>query len=997
MPLTFSAGIEAEVEAAETGVIDLIEVDLGLGFKKFWSTTNVAIDWVVTEFGSAFEPRLIAIGDKSWTLGLDSDTLNLQIGNADGAISRIAKEFGIDIFEGAQVKHHRLFTSIKEIYRDYWTGTGLPMVWTEDVCSWDIEFGVASFRQKFGRKIEFSCPHIFAAGAFSDCPYDLFTGTGSPEKKVFKTTTAGTTTSKIFVSGGGLDAVSVGWVVLNRNTNAYYRVTNLVSDTEIDVSFIITGEGGSNSLLSGHKLWIGPPYQSCNKSPAECKERDMWGKYSTLATFGTKKRYFGGAAAASKVRFSGRLPNPQERFGHGSADRFTRTSLGNDTLEGTVIPVIVGNYRINDIPSTYILPAGAFQHGLFILCEGEIRNFTVQNVNGFRIDNVPQLNTLNDKIQHDSFIKWGVWYKLSTTGVNDDRVGTNPAIAFQVRGAIGQRRGIGIKSRNSILDTYGTGTVGNPSIFNNRHGDGTSQHGLVVARIRIETQEDIQSTLTGDFDIEGGLLIPLPDGMDANTEDLPGYSFVGLAGPIAIMRYSPWPNPIQVAHELLRNQRWGAGISADKIDIASVIDTSNFCEEHIQSIESAGATVTGTVGESSAESPGSPTNAWVFLNNIFERSGSMIGLHITFNKGTDKAFDAIIVNNDLHDEQVYDDYCDYGCDYYVNDVQSGNQVTLDRPFIAGKEPVEGDSFDMLRGRFVKRFKANGIMADDIPIPDMLESVLENCNGTFRNINGKIGFLIRRKLSATEIDTVISDGIFTDRGVKRNILRTGKGKKSTMRVWREDEKTLGNFFTVEFRDQDRKFQESRVAVFNDAAQHKAAKLFGDLEGRLKIPDGVKLILTTTKDQAARLLTLKAREIFIQNLFVEFSTSLKRGMKAIVGDIIAVDSETIAAHFNVQLLANDVAIGNSFLFRILEKSETSAYTIRFKCQVHVNPIYEGHATDFTQFFTADEAQRERNSLPAPVTPLAAEERVIINSDGSPKSVITVKVTYPDLSIP
>lgn len=997
MPLSFSAGIEAEVEAAETGVVDLIEVDLGLGFKKFWSTTNVDVQWVVTEFGSAFEARLKSIGDRSWKLGLDDDSLNLRIGNGDGAISRIAKEFGIDIFEGAQVKHHRLFTSIKEIYKDYWTGSGLPMHWTEDECSWDIAFGIASFKQKFGRKIEFSCPHIFAAGPFSDCPYDLSTGTGSPEKKVVKTATASTTTSKVFVSGGGLSTVSVGWIVLNREHNSYYRVTNIVSDTEIDVVHTVVGEGGVNNLDSGDKLWIGPPYQSCGKSPEECKDRDLWGKYSTLNAFGTKQRYFGGAAAASKVRFSGRLPNPNERFGHGSADRFTRTSLGNDSLEGTVIPVVVGTYRINDIPSTYLLPAGAFQHGLFILCEAEIKNFTVLDVNGFRPDNVPRLNTLRDRIQHDSFIKWGVWHKNAITGVNDDRVGANAALAFQVRGGIGQRRAVGVMSGNSILDTYGDGVVGNPSIFNDRNGDGTSQHGLVVARIRIETQEDIQATLTGNFMIQGGLMVPLPDGMSANTEDVAGYSFIGLAGPIAVMRYTPWPNPIQLAHELLRNQRWGAGIPASKIDIPSVISTSDFCEQNIQSIESAGIRVNGTVGESSFQSPSTPTNAWVFLDNIFEPTGSMVGKPITFNKGTDKAFDAIIVSNELYDFQPYDDDLDYGSDCYVEDNQAGNQVTLDRPFVAGKEPVAGDSFEMPAGRFVKRFKANGIMADDVPIPDMLESVLDNCNGTFRNINGKISFLIRRKLSATEIDTVISDGVFTDRGVKRNILRTGQGKKSTMRVWREDEKTLGNFFTVEFRDQDREYQESRVAVYNDAAQHKAAKLFGDLEGRLKIPDGIKLIMTTSKDQAARLLTLKAREKFIQNLFCEFETSLKRGMKAVVGDIIAVDSDTIAAHFNVQLLAQDIAVGNSFLFRILEKNETSAYTISFKCQVHVNPIYESYAKDFTQFFTADEAQRERNRLPARVTPLAATERVVVNSDQSVRSVLTVKVTYPDLSIP
>ena len=994
MPLSFSANIETEVEAAETGVIDLIEVDLGLGFKKFWSTTDVPIDWVTTGFGSKFEPRLLSIGPRQWSLGLDDDVLNLVISNADEAISRIAKEFGIDIFEGAIVKHHRLFTSVKEIYKDYWTGTGLPMQWSEGVCSWDIAFGIASFKQKFGRKVEFTCPHVFAGGPSSDCPYDLLTATGTPEPKVVNIATAGTTTTKVFVSGGGLNAVSISWTVFNRTNNSYYRVSKIVSDTEIDVVFSVIGEGGTNSLNSGDKLIIGPQFTECAKNPSECKERSMFGKHRGEPNgVGVKRRYYGGAAAASFVRFSGRLPKDNANEG----DRFTRTSLGNDTLEGNVLPVIVGLYRVNDIPSTYLAPAGAFQHGLFVLCEGEIVNFSVLDVNGFRPDNnaPKELDTLNEQIQNDSFIKWGVWSQGTSAGIEDNRVGTSADLAKQIRGAIGRRRALGIMSGNKVIDTYGNGGVfGNPFLFNNGSGDGTSQHGLVAARVRIESQEDIQATLTGNFDIHG-LLVPLPDGMAANDGDLSGYSFTGLTGPISTLRYTGNPNPIQVAHELLRNRRWGAGIPDSKIDISSVITESNFCEERVEGIESAGRIVTGTVGESSFESPGTPTNTWVFIDNVLEPDNSMVGRTITFNKGTDKAFIAIIIRNELYDVDIYDDDCEFGCDFFVSDIDVGNMVVIDRPFVSGKEPVDGDPVEIVGGRFTKRFKANGILADDVSIPDMLESVLDNCNGTFRNTGDKIEFLIRKKLTATEINTVISDGIFTDRGVKRNIIRSRDGR-SSMRVWREDEKTLGNFFTVEFRDKDRRFQESRVAVFNDAAQKKAAKLFGDVEGRLKIPDGLKLILTTSKDQAARLLALRARELFIQNFFCEFETSLKRGMKAIPGDIIAVDSETIAAHFNVQLLAKDVAIGNSFLFRILEKSESSSYTIRFRCQVHVNPIYESFATDFTQFFTADEAQRERSMLPAPITPLAATERVIIGSEGSVRSIVKVKITYPDLGV-
>jgi len=532
MPLTFSSEIEDEVEAAETGVVDLIEVDLGLGFKKFWSTTNVAIDWVVTEFGQPFEARLISIGDRKWNLGLDDDTLNLKIGNADGVVSRIAKEFGIDIFEGAKVRHHRLFTSIKEIYKDYWVGEGLPMQWSEDECSWDISFGIASFKQKFGRKIEFSCPHVFAGGPSSDCPYDLEKGKGVPEQKIVGTAGSGTTNIRVVVDAGGLDAASVGWFVYNRTNNAYYRITNLVDDNNLDVVFVIVGEGGANSLNENDTMFIGPPRTSCAKTPEECQEREMYGKYRGNANgSGDRRRYYGGAAAASFVRFTGRLPNPGERFGHGSADRFSRTSFGNDSLEGSTIPVVFGRYVLRDVPSIFVAPAGRFQHGYFILCEGEIFDFNVIEVNGFSVDNAaPQLNTLIAKLQHDPYIKWGTWIP---DGVEDGRVGVSSDIAKQVRGAIGRRIARGVKTE-SDLDTYGeiegSNRIGNPYLFSHGAGDGVSPHGLATARIRIDSQEDTQTVLTGDFAVTG-LITPLATGMSRNNLDKSAISFTGLTDP----------------------------------------------------------------------------------------------------------------------------------------------------------------------------------------------------------------------------------------------------------------------------------------------------------------------------------------------------------------------------------------------------------------------------------------------------------------------------------
>ena len=1000
MPLDLSQvgttpNIENEVESASLSAIDLVEVDLGLGYKKRWSNRQIDYGWVAGQLDGEYEARILNISERRWSLGPDDDSVTLLIGNADGAISRMSREFGIDIFEGAKVRLHRLFPSVKEVYRDYWVGTGEPVVISEGAVEWVITFGISRLKRKFGRQAEFNCPHVFAGGPASDCPYNLENGIGEPEKRAVATATVGTNNELIVAARSRFqrDMVSPGWYVFSREGNAYAKVTSVHSQTQLSISFLANGEGG-RAFRSGDRLIIGPPLSNCpGKNPASCKERGMFGRHGGNRTgSGDKRRYYGGDAESARVRFTGRIPDTRGQAGGG--DRFTRTALGNDSVSGHVVPVIFGFYRIRDVPSIYHAPAGAFQHGLFVLCEGEIVDFNVLDVNGFRPDNNPpdELDSLNEQIRNDSYIKWGTW---APEGVDDSRA-TTIDIAKQIRQAIGRRKSVAIKSGNKIIDTYGNGgSYGHPYLFNTGSGDGTSQHGLVVARIRIETQKDIQTALTGSFDIYG-LLVPLPSGMKNNEEDRPAYN-LSVGG--TTLRYTATPNPIQVAYTLLTNDRWGAGLSSSSIDIGAVIRESNYCEERIEGMDSAGKIVRGTVSTSSLNARGTPLKPWVFLDNVLESSNSMVGRVITFNKRSANAFQAVILANQYYEVFQDDDLLFLDAGYYQpgdpsNVDPEGNWVQLDRPFPVGKEPTDGTAAEIVGGYFNKRFKANGPLADRVPIPDMLQTVLDNCNGTYRTNGDKLEFIIRKELSPTEINTVIEAGIFTDRGTKRNIIRSSNGSgESTMQVWRDLDTDIGNFFSVTFRDRARSFQESIVTVTNDAAQKRAAKLFGE-EGREKIEEQVELALTTSKDQAARLLALRARELFIQNLYCSFETSLKRGMKTQPGDIIAVDSETLSSFFNISQISRDIAVADAFLFRILEKVETGTFTIKLTCKIHVNPIYSDYATDFVQFFSPKITQREKGVTPAQVTPLPAVETVIVQYDGTPRSIVTVGVTYPNL---
>ena len=1005
MPLDLSQSgitpnIENEIESASVSVIDLVEVDLGLGYKRRWSNRKVDFSWVSSQLDGEYEARILNISERRWSLGPDDDSVTLLIGNADGAISRMAQEFGIDIFEGAKVRLHRLFPAIKEVYKNYWVGTGEPITVSEGAVEWAVTFGISKLKRKFGRQSEFNCPHIFAGGPSSDCPYSLDIGIGEPEKKIVVQASAGTSNSKIVASGGRFQTnmVSTGWYVYSRDGNAYGKVDAVVSQTQLSISFLVNGEGG-RSFMPGDKLIIGPPLLDCiGKNPSSCKERGMFGKHGGNPTgSGDRRRYYGGNAESARVRFSGRIPSKQG----GAGSRFSRTALGNDSISGFVVPVIFGFYRIHDVPSIYHAPAGEFQHGLFILCEGEIVDFKVLDVNGFRPDdNRPEdLDSLNEIIRNDAYIKWGTW----EPGGIDDSSATDINSAKRVRQAIGRRRSVAIKSGNKILDTYGNGGIyGHPYLFNTGAGDGTSQHGLVVARIRIETQQDIQTALTGSFDIYG-LLVPLPPGMKNNDWDRRAYN-LRVEG--TTIRYTATPNPIQAAYALLTNERWGAGLPSSSIDIDGAIRESDYCEERIESVVSAETVIFGTVGTRYFGARSSILAPSVFLVDVRDPTSSLIGRNITFNEGSANAFQALIINNTFY-EVIQSDDANYedGGGYYpfqsypFSPTQGqgvvGNWVQLDRPFPRGRSPATGSVYEIGVGRLVKRFKANGALADRAPIPDMLQTVLDNCNGTYRTNGDKLEFVIKKELSPTEIDEVIKGGVFTDRGRKRNIIRTSNGSgESTMQVWRDLDTDIGNFFSVTFRDRARSFQESIVTVTNDAAQRRASKLFGEDEGREKIESQVELALTTSKDQAARLLALRARELYIQNMYCSFETSLKRGMKTQPGDIIAVDSETISGLFNISSASRSVTVGNAFLFRVLEKVETGTFTIKLTCKVHINSIYSDHATDFVQFFSPIVTQREKGVGPAQFTPLPATESVVVHPDGAPRSIITARVTYPNL---
>ena len=366
MPLTFTPTINQEVQSAHLSVVDLIQVEFSGGLERRWSTVKVPREFAPDLTGN-YEPRIVSIGSRRWSLGADDDSISLILGNADNAVSDFIRSYGIDVFEGSRVHHHRLFPGIREVYKDYWVGKGGAVTLENNLVFWDVRFGLGALRQRALRRFQRSCTHVFAGGLDSDCPYAPEDGFGVPQAEVVGTTDVGTTNEKLVDTKARIFAnVYAGMLAYNRDARCVSRVLNVVSENELTLSPPIVGAGLSTAprWRAGDRYLIGSAHTTCDKTSVACDGRGMYGPNDrNIDGLMDGRKYFGGSNDVANITFRGREPD--------GGDRFTRRTLGNESLDGRPIPVIFGNMRVYGRESIAHAPAGDFQAGMFILCEGQ--------------------------------------------------------------------------------------------------------------------------------------------------------------------------------------------------------------------------------------------------------------------------------------------------------------------------------------------------------------------------------------------------------------------------------------------------------------------------------------------------------------------------------------------------------------------------------------------------------------------------------------------------
>lgn len=984
-----SPTIIQEAKKPDISVIQLIEAELTNGIRLYWSNTYVPSDYFVTSttltttftdlIPSYFEPRIISIDTIKWELLPDTSSMSIEIANhVEGFedLSDLIKRYGFNAFYNAKVHYHILFPNLKEAYGDFWVGYGSYLEYREGVYTWNLDYGFSSLRRRFGRRLNITCPHIFADNW--ECRYKLNEGRGYPE--ILQTTTVASivdsttlTTADNLVGGEYAIVATTTTQTTNEATltvaakDCYMRVVS-ASGTTLKYEKV----WGDDNPEVGDVLWIGNSYKSCPKTLNACKER---GRYVPI--YGDKRTDFGGGAPAANVYYTGKVP---EEGGDGTW--FRRARLEGETFADRTIPVIYGYFRVRDYPAAWYAPAGAFHHGLFLLCEGQVLDVRQPIINGYNPDDsATNRANLVDVVQNDSLIVWGV-YGITP---EEQRIVDERSL-YWVRNCVGSR---GSEARWSglELDFYGLGVngrnakgqlirdVGNPFLFNNGKGEGVSLDGLTALRIRIQTDSDESSGLSGMFDVAGKFVRVPPAAKTTRDGDF---------GSFGSWRYTARPNHALVALDILLHRRYGAGLDDNEINWDSFAKASDFCEELIAENNLENIKITGTVKSGSGDKQGTNySGSWLWISGLYT-TGSLNGYRITITSQQTGASFTTTIRASVRfpvvsgqDGIVQGTVPGYYAGVYLDGFSSGESGTFIVLDYAPFEPKSGDTFVIEAAGMVPRYAANGAIATDRPIGDVIADVLDEAGMNGRVKDGKIDIVIRRKLTPAELDYIVANRLFTDRGPKRNVIRDRSGQ-STLHAWQEGD--LPNVYSARFVNAQSDYTGVNVQVMDDQL----------VEGEQRNEKGVELMLTTSLDQAARRLALLARETRIANLYCEFETSIGYAIDIYPGDVIAVDSSIFDIF--VPKAGTDIKRGGAFFFRVLKKELTGDFKFRLSCKVHVNDIYDDTANAFGEYFEIESVEYERVGIPVDVKVVELVESVEVTHDGKAVSVITATIEFP-----
>ena len=899
MPATLTAAIEAALASDGINYIDLVRIELP-NETLYWSSREVPEKF--TGEGIVYESRIVFIGGLTFKPGFDDAAVGVRFANDDNMVRDKANE-GV-IWERAVFSVCRLFPELDPEFNKvgswdapWWRGWIKQAPSFEPVSEMKVSSGFSELNREVLRKFGRTDMTLIGSELF---PYDPMNGKGLPQIKASGTVTSGS--ANTLTTSDDITTLEESWLIFVKAKKIIGRIAAIFSSTgQIEVEYWnYRGDKTTEILPAAGDSWIaGPVFTSYDGMESSCKNLGMFGPHAGQSENDLNtdtRRYFyalnlpGNAYLEKKAKIES-LP----------LDLYS--SVEGEGSDGDVIPVRVGRFEADLQVLASGMAGDKFIHVLGTTGEGRIAYLGEPLLDGvYHVDGINPTADAND----DSWIEGGTDY----LGANDQAAVTSGELTeSQQNQAVGSRQSRA-RNHDENLDTYKS----NPLGFNNAYGDGCSLAGLAWSRGRWEK---------AGYNFSGKPLVKMR-GKGILTKT-PAGTWVAA------------PNIIEFCYYFLINQRWGAKLPADWLNVSDFLTESSHASEIISSTGSEPTVHDGTLvaGPADATAPTLPSCCVVVPGSLPLGETREDGLVCTIT--TASRTYTMTVRGEATETGP-------GIMSWIRTPEGATRSAAieDEGWLLvfyenfdEELPAAGDSFALSGAGLTEegaiRFLADGSLVKDGTGKKISLDIMKNCGGTLVPKRGRISPVIRR---AVDLATVNARRTYTDTGTSRNVV------KDTLRLTPRDTSKIPTAVRVEFVDVtiQGNYQKRQITIRNTYAEERIQAMTGEnaKDSSVTVLD---LCLTGTPDQALRIGTKYLREnSFIREVpgYIPSDFSL---------EVPIHDAQDLVPVEDVHPVESDSFPYWAKYMRIEELEDNSSKgTVTIKGSVYLQEMYREASTDF-----------------------------------------------------
>jgi hypothetical protein len=869
MPRSITTTIENESAKSRLRVVDLLKVvfpdPIGV---KYWSKSS----WNYND--KDYTPRILSIGSWTRTMSPETEDLTIELGNADGEITKIFRTVNMEFAELTLIRY---YPDLEEAIDPLWTGWGGTIKLNEQSAEWNIHFGFRGFRQRGLRMLTGNCWKLFDDGNF--CPYDVtkcgkLTADLSLSADVMYTDhpelyasgdIIGIGDELIYVvwGGGNPIVISRGYAGTTPSTHSIYT-SHSPSATESPSS----SRSPSASATTSLSISVSPSASaSASRSPSSSRSPSESESPSASSSLSPSESVSPSTSASPSI--------PHAPLGSPSLSPSASISPSASTS-----PSASGSESFSLSPSSSVSASPSptpFEGG-----PNYIYHATCQKTKAACLRRMmfgpPQIA--------DGYRYYGGFDLAAPTPKLRPYRTEKGSIREVLYGGVANNPG---NQGRIVPAVYGTYRLSNiPAVYcylDTSSHLGMRKHALGIIAEGECCGVDLNAVLIDNL---------LHDSTIPPSDYLSMRIFWGSGGQRSCTTYpgagsldTYIHNPYQV------NGADGNGSSlSDLFCIAMTGQTNQEAwSPDVEEIPSFDVTFAGKKTRTIQGWIDSDPNQWTDSPDPIEVA---VDFCVNGKYGPRLALSRI----DLSSAKIASDYC------------RAQVLNTD-------ESTPG---------YVSRFKFNGALSSDQSSEAILASILDNCNGYYYSEGKKIAFGIRK---AEDLDAIDLLTVLSDTGNNRNILRED-GRSSLEVEQTSSVDDVANQLDVQFSDITNSYQENIISIYDEAQQTLASLVeLGDVS-RCVVSKSFSLNGTVTKDQAQRIGVLRLREEYLKSVKYAFKMSLKDSVKLAPGDVRKLTSHTVGSEL-IKRLADRVYV------RIWKIEETDKFTASIEAFLHLNEYY------------------------------------------------------------